>query len=89
MTSPTIQKSFSSFFTALFYKKDWMEQLLVCTRQNLKLDYFYRRHLHETTIRTTAMDLRSEDYLSKTKKPFVENTCYYPSHRFFIDTFTN
>lgn len=28
--------------------------------------YFDRRHLDETTLRDTALDLRSEDYESKT-----------------------
>ena len=70
-------------------KKDWIEQPIVCTRQNLRAGYFDRRHLSETTLRTTALDLRSEDYESKTYKPLVENPCCYPSHRYFIDTFTN
>ena len=43
---------------------DWIEQPIVCTRQNLKPDYFDRRHLGETTSRTTALDLPSEDYES-------------------------
>ena len=50
-----------------------------------------RRHLGETTLRATALDLRSrsEDYESKTYKPLVENPCCYPRNRCFIDTFTN
>ena len=32
----------------------------------LALGYFDRRHLDETTLRATALDLRSEDYESKT-----------------------
>ena len=51
--------------------------------------YFDRRHLGESTLRTKALDLRSEDYESKTYKPLVENPCCYPSHRCFIDTFIN
>ena len=51
--------------------------------------YFDRRHLDETTLLATALDLRSEDYESKTWKPLVENPCCSASHRCFIDTFTN
>ena len=36
-----------------------------------------------------ALDLRSEDYESKTYKPLVENPCCYPNHRCFIDIVTN
>ena len=70
-------------------KKDWIEQPIVCTRQNLKPGYLNHRHIGETTSRATALDLQSEDYESKTYKPFVENPCCYPTHRCFIDTFTN
>ena len=43
------------------------------------------------TLGTTTLDLRSEDYESKTHKPLVQNPCCYPSHRCFrVDTqFTN
>ena len=51
--------------------------------------YFYRRHLGETNLRTTALDLRSEDHESKTYKPLVENHYCHPSSRRFIDSFTN
>ena len=54
-------------------KKDWIEQPIVCTRQNLTPGYFNHRHIGETTLRATALDLQSEDYESKTYKPFVEN----------------
>ena len=40
------------------------------------------------TLRATALDLQSEDYESKTYKPFVENPCCYPCHGCLIDTFT-
>ena len=45
----------------------------MCTRHNLKPGYSDRRHLGETTLRATALDLRSKDYESKTYKPLVEN----------------
>ena len=45
---------------------------MVCIRLNLKPDYFDLRHLSETTLRATALDLRYEDYESKTYKPSVE-----------------
>ena len=54
-------------------KKDWIEQPIVCTRQNLKAGYCDRRHLGDTTLRATALDLSSEDYDSKTLKPLVES----------------
>ena len=47
-------------------KKDCNEQPIVCTRQNLKLGYFDRRHLGENTLRSTALDPRSEYNESKT-----------------------
>lgn len=47
-------------------KKDCNEQSIVCTRQNLKLGYFDRRHLGENTFCATALDPRSEDNESKT-----------------------
>ena len=53
-------------------KIDWIEQAIVCTRQNLKPGYFDRRHLGETTLATTALDLQSEDYESNTNKPIIE-----------------
>ena len=37
----------------------------------------------------TALDLLSEDYESKSYKPLVEDPCCSPSHRCFIDSFTN
>ena len=49
--------------------------------------YFDRRHLGETNLRATALDLRSEDHECKTYKPLVENHCCYPSNRRFIETF--
>ena len=52
----------------------------------MKPNYFERRYLGETTFRATALDLGSEDYGSKTSKPLLENTGYYPSHRCVIDT---
>ena len=70
-------------------KKDSIEQPIVCTRQNLKPDCFDCHHLGDTTLRATALDLRSEDYESKTCKPLVENPCCSASHRCFIDTLTN
>ena len=42
---------------------------------------FDRRHLDETTLRATALDLRSEDYEPKTQTvSTVESPCCYPSH---------
>ena len=73
-------------------QKDWIEQPIVCTRHNLKPGFSDRRHLGETILRATALDLRSKDYKSKKKKknkPSVENPCCYPNHRCLIDTFTN
>ena len=70
-------------------EKDWIEQPFVCTRQNLTPGNFNHRHIGETTLRATALDLQSEDYESKTYKPFVENPCYYPTDRCFIDSFTH
>ena len=55
----------------------------------MKSGYFERCHLGETTLRATCLDLRSEDYKSKTKKPLLENPCYYSSHPCVIDTFVN
>ena len=49
-------------------QKDWIGQPIVCTRHNLKPGYSDRRHLGETTLRATALDLRSKDYKSKKKK---------------------
>ena len=46
----------------LISKRDWIEQPLVCTRQNLKPGYFDHCNLGDTTLRATALDLRSEDY---------------------------
>ena len=67
-------------------KKFSIEQPIVCTRQNMKPAYFDCRHLVETTLRATALDLCSEDYQSKIYKALVENPCCcYPSHRCFID----
>ena len=43
-------------------KKDWIEEPIVCMRQNLKPGYFDRRHLGETTLRAIALDLQSEGY---------------------------
>ena len=40
-------------------KKEWITQPIVCTRQNLKPCYFDRRHLGETTLHASALDLRS------------------------------
>ena len=57
----------------LIENKGWFEQAIVCTLQKLKPGYFDRRHLGETTLGATALDLRSEDYESKTNKPIVEN----------------
>ena len=51
--------------------------------------YFERCHLGETILRATSLDLRSEDYESKTSKPLLENPCSYSSHRCVIDTFVN
>ena len=71
-------------------KKDWIKHPIVCSRQNLKPDYFDRRYLGETTLHATSLDLRSEDYESKAYKTSLENPCCYdPSRRCFIDTFTN
>ena len=47
-----------------------LDRATYCTRQNLKP--FDRRHLGETTSRATALDLRSQDYESKTYKPIVK-----------------
>ena len=52
------------------------------------LGYFDRRGLGETTLRSIALDLQSEDYESEKYKPLEENPCCYPSRRCFIDTFT-
>ena len=54
-----------------------------------EVSLFGRRHLGETTLCATALDLRSEDYESKTYKLVVENPCYFPTHHCFIATFTN
>ena len=35
------------------------------------------------------MDVRSEDYESKTYKSLIENPCWHPSHRSSIDNFPN
>ena len=45
---------------------------MVCIRRNLKPYYIDLRHIGETTLRATALDLRYEDYESKTYKPSVE-----------------
>lgn len=66
-----------------------IEQPIVCARPNFKPGYFDCRHLSETTLHATALDLPSEDYESKTYNSLVENLCCYPSHRCFIDTLTN
>jgi len=68
----------------LLKKKDWIEQPIVCTRQDLKPAYFERRYLGETTLRATALDLRSEDYESKTYKPLVANPCCHPNFIFIL-----
>ena len=47
------------------------------------------RHLDETTIRVTGLDLRCEDYESKRNKSLEANPCCHPSHQCFIDTSTN
>ena len=47
-------------------EKDWIEQLIARVRP------FDGRHLGETTSRATALDLRSQDYESKTYKPIVK-----------------
>ena len=50
---------------------------------------YFERHLGETTLRATSLDLRSEDYEFKTSKPLLENPCCYSTHRCVIDTFVN
>ena len=76
------ERSLETRLYPLIEKQDWIEEPIVCTRQNLKREYFDRRHSGETT----ALDLRSEDCKSKIYKPLVENASCYPSHRCFIDT---
>ena len=76
------ERSLETRLYPLIKKQDWIEEPIVCTRQNLKRDYFDRRHSGETT----ALDLRSEDCKSKIYKPLVENPSCCPSHRCFIYT---
>ena len=60
-----------------------MEQPIVCTRQNLKPGNFDRRHLGETTLHDIALDLRSEDYESKTKFVSRKSLLLYEPSMFY------
>ena len=46
-----------------------LDQATYCTRQNLKADYFDRRHFGETTLRATALDLTKTGHLDLLVKP--------------------
>ena len=81
-SSERVERSLETRLYPLIKKQDWIEEPIVCTRQNLKRDYFDRRHSGETT----ALDLRSEDCKSKIYKPLVENPSCCPSHRCFVYT---
>ena len=63
----------------------WIEQLIVSTCQNLEPACFDRRHLDETTLRATALDLQFKDYEFKTCQPLGENPCCHPAmfYRYF------
>ena len=70
-------------------KKDWIERPIVSPRQDMKPGYFECCHLGETTSRATSLDLRSEDYQSKTSRRLLENPCTHSSHRCVIHTSVN
>ena len=67
----------------------YLRPSIVFTHQKLKPGYLDHHLLGQATLRAKALDLRSEDYESKTHKLLVDYHCCYPSLQWFIDTFTN